>query len=92
MTTRAGEPSADDPVLVRRAQIAGWIKRAQRVGYLLFAVATVAVVAAVTTDLPGWLLAVATWSLLGGCFVLGPAIIAGYTVKAAEREDRERGL
>jgi hypothetical protein len=83
---------ADDPVLVQRARIARGVAVAQRVGYTLFAVSMIAVIAAVATDLPGWLVAIATWSLLGGCAVLAPAIIVAYTVKAADREDRERGL
>jgi hypothetical protein len=32
-----------------------------------------------------------TVALVGGCVLLAPAIILGYAVKAAEREDRERG-
>jgi hypothetical protein len=31
-------------------------------------------------------------ALLIGSVVLAPAIVFGYAVKAAEREDRERGL
>jgi hypothetical protein len=31
-------------------------------------------------------------SLLVGSIVLAPSIVFGYAVKAAEREDRERGL
>jgi hypothetical protein len=82
----------DDPILAQRARIARWVAVAQRIGYALFAISMVAVVAAIATDLPDWLLSIATWSLLGGCIVLAPAIIVAYTVKAAEREDRERGL
>ena len=31
-------------------------------------------------------------SLVIGCLLLAPSIVLGYAVKAAEREDRERGL
>ena len=47
---------------------------------------------AVFTGFPGGLLRIPTWALLAGCVVLAPAIIGLYTVKAAERDDRERGL
>ena len=33
-----------------------------------------------------------TACLVGGSIVLAPAIVAGYAARAAEREDRERGL
>ena len=35
--------------------------------------------------------AIITAALIAGCVLLAPAIILGYAVKAAEREDRERG-
>lgn len=88
-----GPRSAEvDPVLVQRARISAVISRVQRVGYLLWAVAIVSVVAAAATGFPASLLRVATWTLLAGSALLAPSIIAAYTVKAAEREDRERGL
>ena len=31
-------------------------------------------------------------SLVIGCVLLAPSIILGYAVKAADRDDRERGL
>jgi hypothetical protein len=31
-------------------------------------------------------------SFVIGCILLAPSIIVGYAVKAAEREDRERGF
>ena len=36
--------------------------------------------------------AIVVATLLIGCALLLPSIILGYAVKAAEREDRERGL
>ncbi len=81
-----------DPIRVQRARIQALLKKVQRVGYVLFAVATIAVTVAVFTGFPAGLLRIATWALIGGSFVLAPAIIGLYTVKAAERDDRERGL
>lgn len=95
-TASAGRAATDrapvDPVRVQRARIQAALKKVQRVGYLLYAVAIVAVMVAVFSGFPAGLLRVATWTLLAGSFVLAPAIIGLYTVKAAERDDRERGL
>jgi hypothetical protein len=33
-----------------------------------------------------------TITLIIGCILLAPSIIVGYAVKAADRDDRERGL
>lgn len=76
-----------DPVLVRRARIARAVQLGQRAGYALFAVATVAFfVGLATTYTPG-LVRLIVGSLLIGSGVLAPAIVFGYAVKAAERED-----
>ena len=40
----------------------------------------------------GAFVAVIVACLIVGSIVLAPAIVLGYAVKAAEREDRERGL
>ena len=40
----------------------------------------------------GAFVAVIVTCLIVGSAVLAPAIVLGYAVKAAEREDRERGL
>jgi hypothetical protein len=84
-----GQP--DDPVLVRRRQIQRWAELGQRVGYLLFGVAVVLFVAAMLTGLPGALVTGVVVALVLGSVVLAPAIVVGYGVKAADREDRERG-
>jgi hypothetical protein len=39
---------------------------------------------------PGWVTVIVVSMLIGSAF-LAPAIVAGYAVKAAEREDREQG-
>lgn len=80
-----------DPVLARRAQIARLVRAGNRLGYALFLAASVGVVAYFLGGQPGWALPLATTGLLAGSAVLLPAIIFGYAVKAAEREDREAG-
>jgi hypothetical protein len=81
---------SDDPVLVRRRRIARWAELGQRVGYLLFGLAIVLFVAAMVTDLPAGLVTGVVVALVLGSLVLAPAIVVGYGVRAADREDRER--
>lgn len=80
-----------DPILVRRARYASMAKLGKRVGYLLLFVAIVAFAVAYARDFPTALVRVCITGLVGACIVLPPAIIAGYAVKAAEREDRAAG-
>jgi hypothetical protein len=80
-----------DPVRARRAQVARAVKAAKRVGYLLLLAAIVAVVVGLATDLTGTITAIAAACLVAGAVLLAPAIVLGYAVNAAEREDRALG-
>lgn len=82
--------SADDPVLRRRARIARLAETGQRAGYLLYGVAVVAFAVGATAGFSGVTVAVVVAALAVGSALLAPAIVAGYAVKAAEREDRGR--
>jgi hypothetical protein len=81
-----------DPVRVRRAQVARWALLANRVGYLLFGVAIALFVLVFVIGFTGPLVAAIVASLVVGSALLAPAIVLGYAVKAAEKEDRARGL
>ena len=81
-----------DPVRERRARIARWVSVGQRVGYGLFLAAVVLFVVGFATGFDGWIGPTIVGCLIAGSLVLAPAIVFGYAVKAAEREDRERGL
>jgi hypothetical protein len=81
-----------DPVRRRRAAVARWVTVGKRVGYSLWAGAVVFVVVGLVTDLPSAVVTAATVCLITGAVVLAPAIVLGYAVKAAERDDRARGL
>ncbi|MDZ7674936.1 MAG: hypothetical protein U5K30_07705 [Acidimicrobiales bacterium] len=79
-----------DPVLDRRRRIARLVEIGQRAGYgafgvaiVLFLVGLVAGYGAVTGPIVA--------ALVVGSVVLAPAIVFGYAVRAAEREDREQG-
>lgn len=81
----------DDPVRARRRRIARVAELAQWGGYLLFGAAVVAfVVAFIVGFTPGWVTFIVTCMAIGS-ILLAPAIVAGYAVKAAEREDLDHG-
>lgn len=80
-----------DPVRARRARIARLVELGQRVGYSLFGVAMLLFVAGFVAGYSDLLTGTIATCLVAGSLVLAPAIVFGYAVKAAEREDRERG-
>lgn len=79
-----------DPIVVRRQRIARWAALGQRLGYLLFAAALVLFVIAMATNLPQGLVVGVVVCLAVGSVLLAPAIVVGYGVRAAAREDAER--
>ena len=85
-------PAPADPVLVRRRQMARGAELAQRVGYALFGLAVVLFVIGFVVGLNGGLVAGILVAMGLGSVLLAPAIVIGYAVKAADRDDRERGL
>ena len=84
------EPS--DPVAQRRARIARWVGLAKRVGYLLLLAAIALFAAAAIAGFPNGLVTATIVTLVGACVVLPVPIVLGYGLRAAEREDRERGI
>jgi len=85
-------PAPMDPVRARRARIARLVDLGQRTGYALFGVAVVTFVVGFVAGFDGIVGPLIVACLVVGSVVLAPAIVFGYAVKAAEREDRERGL
>ena len=65
---------------------------ANRLGYLCFAIAIVTFIIGFIVSFNGAVSAVVVASMIVGSVLLAPAIVLGYAVKAAERDDRERGL
>ena len=85
-------PAGDiDQIARRRAQAARLARFASRAGYALITVAVVVFFVALVTEFSATMAAIITATLIAGCVLLAPAIILGYAVRAAEREDRERG-
>jgi len=81
-----------DPVRARRQQVARWTRLANRIGYLFFAIAIVTFVVGFIVSFNAAVSAIVVASMIVGSVLLAPAIVLGYAVKAAERDDRERGL
>lgn len=81
-----------DPVRVKRAQVAKWTLLANRVGYLFVALAMALFFMAFVLDFNSVMATLVIITLIIGCVLLAPSIILGYAVKAAERDDRERGF
>lgn len=85
-------PGSPDPVRARRERIQRLVVAGQRAGYGLFGLAMVGFGAGLATDFGSPVGPLIVAALVLGSLVLAPAIVFGYAVKAAEREDRERGL
>lgn len=80
-----------DPVLERRARIARLVALGKRVGYGLYLVAIVGFGIGFLAGFDGLVGTTVIWCLVIGSLVLAPAIVFGYAVKAADRDDREHG-
>jgi hypothetical protein len=81
-----------DPVLQRRARIARAVSAAKRVGYLLLLGSVILFAVAAATGFPDGVVTATIVMLVAACIVLPVPIVLGYGLRAAEREDRERGL
>lgn len=81
-----------DPVRLRRAKVAKYNLLANRIGYIFWAISISTFVMAFLLGFKGPLVTVVIATLIIGSFLLAPSIIIGYAVKAADRDDRERGL
>lgn len=88
----AAKPSSADAVRARRQRIAKYTLLANRIGYLFFALAIATFVIGFAISFNGAVSFVVIGSLVVGSILLAPAIVLGYGLKAAERDDRERGL
>jgi uncharacterized membrane protein YccC len=83
--------AAQTAVLARRRRIAGLVRTGQRLGYGLFLVAIVLFAVGMAAGFTSATTTAIVACLLLGSVVLAPAIVFGYAVRAAERDDREHG-
>lgn len=78
---------SDDPVRGRRARIARFVDVGKRAGYGLFALAIALFGVGLVTGFTSTATSAIVTCLVVGSLVLAPAIVFGYAVRAAERED-----
>ena len=81
-----------DPVRRQRAQVARGVGLARRFGYGCFLLSVVLFAVGLATGFPSAVATAIVVLLVAGSVTLLPAIILGYAVRTAEREDRARGL
>ena len=84
-----GAGPTDDPVRARRRQIARWSLLANRIGDLCFGVAIAVFVFGFAIGFTPATVSVVVVAMVVGSVLLAPAIVLGYAVKAADREDRD---
>jgi hypothetical protein len=85
--TAASEPT-DEDIAAKRARILHWCGLGKRIGYLLYGLAMLLFFIGLATTYSEWLVTTIVVAMAVGGVLLIPAIIFGYGVKAAEREDR----
>jgi hypothetical protein len=79
-------------VIARRRRLARWADLGRRSGYLLFGVAVALFVAGFVTGFSPTVVTAVVVALVLGSALLAPSIVLGYAVRAADRDDRERGI
>jgi hypothetical protein len=82
---------SSDPIIVRRRRIQRLAEIGQRVGYALFGLAIVVFFVGFVSGLDDVHVTIIVAAMVVGSAFLAPAIVAGYAVKAADREDRQHG-
>jgi VanZ family protein len=81
-----------DHVRQRRAVVAKWTLLANRVGYLVLALAVATFIIAFAVGFSSTLATAVVICLVISFVLLAPSIVLGYAVKAAEREDLENNV
>ncbi|HYZ99556.1 MAG TPA: hypothetical protein VE575_12445 [Acidimicrobiales bacterium] len=79
-------------MVARRRHIARGAELAQRAGYALFGLAIVLFVVGFIVGFSTGVVTAVVVALVVGSVLLAPAIVVGYAVRAADREDREHGI
>lgn len=81
----------DDPILLQRARASRLAALGQRVGYGLFGLGVAAFLFGLVVDFSDNVSRLVIGCLIVGSLFLAPAIVVGYAVKAAVRDDLEHG-
>ena len=80
-----------DPILERRIRIAKLVKIGKRLGYSLFGASIVLFFIGMIGTFSGALTGLIVAALIIGSLILAPAIVLGYAVRSAHREDHALG-
>lgn len=80
-----------DPIAAQRARYDQLARQARRAGYGLFGLSAAILIAGLLTGLNDLVTVLVVGCLVVGSLLLAPAIVVGYGIKAAERQDRESG-
>lgn len=80
-----------DAVLERRIRIAKLVKAGKRIGYSLFLIAMVLFFVGIIANFSSTLTGLIVAAMIIGSLILAPAIVFGYAVRSAHREDHEMG-
>jgi hypothetical protein len=81
-----------DPIRIKRARIARLVGLGLAAGYGLFAAAIVMFFIGLVFGYSNRLTSMIVSALVAGSLVLAPSIVFNYAVRAADREDAERGV
>ncbi len=92
MTPSSAPCPSTDPVRARRRQVARWTLLANRVGYLVLSLAIALFVMAFLFGFSATMATIVIVTMVVSFVLLAPSIVLGYAVKAAERDDVERGF
>ncbi len=84
-------PADHDPVLTRRALMGRLARLGKRAGYGCLGVALVVFMVGAAGEFTPVIVTVVVVAIAVGSVLLLPAIVVGFGVSAAEREDRVRG-
>lgn len=78
----------DDPVIERRARLARLASTGKAVGYTLLLFAIGAFVSGAATKFTPLIVRLVVVAMVASSILLAPAIVLGYAVRAAERDER----
>ena len=78
----------DDPILARRLRMERLARTGSRLGYTFLLAAMVAFVVGAAKGFTPGVVTIVVGALAAGSIVLLPAIVVGFGVRAADREDR----
>ena len=82
-------PSESDPILAKREHIRTLSNKAQRIGYLLYLLATIGFFVGLATTFSGPIVTAIIALLIIGSIVLAVAIQVGYAIRGAERHEED---